>query len=151
MGPRLPVGGLTPTALSTRQITIYGWSINSDPPFTKLRFCETPCRARQLEETLSRDFPDRIGDFAVIPGDCNEEIPQILERLRVDGLQWAPTFAFLDPYGMQVDFDTLEALAHHKRGYRSTWSTKPEYKVEPWLSFPSAAINRVAAARSRHC
>src|SRR4029453_14641119 len=125
-------------------------ALKTNPPFTKLRFCEKkPRRARQLEETLRRDFPDRIDDFEVLPGDCNEEIPRILERLRVAGLQWAPTFAFLAPYGMQVDFRTLQALAEHKRGYRAARSDKPEYKVELWLLFPSASINRVAAAHAK--
>jgi three-Cys-motif partner protein len=124
-------------------------ALRTRPPFTHLRFCELPTRATELRQQLQRAFPHRIADFEVVEGDCNATIPRILKQLRDQDLRWAPTFAFLDPYGMQVDFRTLRALAEHKLGYRSSYSAKPTYKVELWLLFPSAATQRVTAADSR--
>jgi hypothetical protein len=48
-----------------------------------------------LEQELTRDFPGR--DLRVVSGDCNITIPATLAELRSDNLDWAPTFAFLDP------------------------------------------------------
>ncbi len=124
-------------------------ALRTQPPFTHLRFCELASRAPHLQQELRRVFPNRVTDFEVAEGDCNLTIPAMLQGLRDDDLRWAPTFAFLDPYGMQVRFDTLKALADHKLGYRSRFSTKPTYKVELWLLFPSSAILRVTAADAK--
>lgn len=78
----------------------------------------------------------------VLAGDCNEQIPVALERLT--HLRWAPTFAFVDPFGMEFRWATLRALADHKRGYRRA-SDKPEYKIELWLLFPTSGVVRVLA------
>jgi len=112
-----------------------------DPPFTKLRYFELDNQARQLEASLMKDFPDR--DLAVYSGDCNETIGRALADLK--SLRWAPTFAFLDPDGMEVAWSTLVALANHKRGYRSPGSAKPENKVEIWMLFPTAGLIRTLA------
>jgi three-Cys-motif partner protein len=110
--------------------------------FTKLRFFELDAdRAARLETRLREEFPGR--DIKVEPGDCNKAIPDKLQELR--GLSWAPTFAFLDPDGMELAWDTLVALADHKRGYRSARSAKPEYKTELWMLFPSAGLPRTLA------
>ena len=95
-------------------------SIN-DPPFTRLRFFELEPYANRLANSLGSEFIDR--DFAVIPGDCNETIHSALAGL--EGVNWAPTFAFIDPNGPDMHWTTLEALAHFKR-------SRP-YKVEIWL------------------
>lgn len=41
---------------------------------------------------------------------------------------------------MEVAWETLVALADHKRGYRASSSLKPEYKIEIWILFPSVGI-----------
>ncbi|MYD40684.1 MAG: three-Cys-motif partner protein TcmP, partial [Acidimicrobiia bacterium] len=103
----------------------------TDPPFTRLRFFETETFAGRLETSLRRDFPDR--DIKVLGGDCNELIPQELDRLRA--LDWAPTFAFVDPNGMEAEWQTLEALAHFK--HRRRW------KVEIFLLFSPRMLVRL--------
>ncbi|HWX73727.1 MAG TPA: three-Cys-motif partner protein TcmP [Solirubrobacteraceae bacterium] len=109
--------------------------------FTRFRYFELGNRARELEQRLRADYPGR--DIRVYEGDCNTTIPEALAELRP--LNWAPTFAFLDPDGMELAWDTLVALADHKRGYRSAASSKPEYKVELWMLFPTAGIVRTLA------
>jgi three-Cys-motif partner protein len=109
--------------------------------FTRFRYFEKGQRASDLEAQLRRDYPDR--DIKVYEGDCNATILNALNELK--SLNWAPTFAFLDPDGMELAWDTLRALADHTRGYRSSTSTKPEYKVELWMLFPTSGIVRTLA------
>jgi three-Cys-motif partner protein len=109
-----------------------------DPPFTRLRFFERPARAEELRLRLAAEFSGR--DIKVYGGDCNTTIPQALAGLR--HLRWAPTFAFIDPDGMELAWETLLALADHKRGYRTARSAKREYKVEMWMLFPSSGLMR---------
>jgi three-Cys-motif partner protein len=109
--------------------------------FTRFRYFELEPKAAELEGLLRADYPDL--DIRVYPGDCNTAIPTALAELR--DLNWAPTFAFIDPDGMEVAWETLVALADHKRGYRPVSSLKPEYKVEIWMLFPSAGIMRTLA------
>jgi three-Cys-motif partner protein len=113
--------------------------------FTRFRFFELGRRAGELESRLRADYPDR--DIKVYEGDCNETIPAALEELRP--LNWAPTFAFLDPDGMELAWETLVALAGHKRGYRAATSLKPEYKVELWMLFPTSGIVRTLALEEK--
>lgn len=105
--------------------------------FTKLLFFESPEPAAELERTLRPLYPGR--DFTVHPGDCNEQIPQALTAV----VTWAPTFAFLDPDGLELAWTTLVALSDHKRGYRT--SSKPEYKIELWLLFSTQGLVRTLA------
>jgi three-Cys-motif partner protein len=117
-------------------------ALETNPPgFTRFRFFEKGQRASELEARLRSDYPDR--DIAVYAGDCNEAIPRALEEL--EPLRWAPTFAFIDPDGMELSWSTLRALAAHKGGYRGGKSGKPEYKVELWMLFPSAGLMRTLA------
>jgi three-Cys-motif partner protein len=112
--------------------------------FTRFRYFEKgQRRAGDLEAQLQRDYLDR--DIKVYEGDCNKTIPDALAELKA--LNWAPTFAFVDPDGMEVAWDTLRVLADHKRGYRSSGSTKPEYKVELWMLFPTSGTVRTLALK----
>jgi three-Cys-motif partner protein len=109
--------------------------------FTRFRFFEQEGKAAELEAQLRSEFADR--DIRVYGGDCNEQIPRALAGLR--DVRWAPTFAFIDPDGMEFRWQTLEALADHKIGYRAGRGRKPEFKVELWLLFPSAGLMRTLA------
>lgn len=101
------------------------------PPFTHLRFVEVDStKARRLREDLSAEFPGR--DILVYEGDCNQMVRLALADLA--DLAWAPTFAFLDPDGIQLKWSTVEALADHKRGHK--------FKVELWLLFSTMGLVR---------
>jgi three-Cys-motif partner protein len=103
----------------------------TDPPFTRLHFFEVSERAELLNSVLRSDFPDR--DFAVHGGDCNVLIPGVLEDLR--DLSWAPTFAFIDPNGMEAAWTTLEAIAAFRQ--------KAKTKAELWLLFAAPQFARL--------
>lgn len=112
-----------------------------EPPFTKLRYFELGSNADALATQFRTDYPGR--NILVYGGDCNLMIPKALSDLKA--FRWAPTFAFLDPDGMELAWSTLKALADHKRGYRKSGSAKPEYKVEMWMLFPSGGLIRTLA------
>jgi three-Cys-motif partner protein len=102
--------------------------------FTYLRFVElNRTRADDIRKEFHSDFPGR--DIDVVPGDCNQVIPRLLTDMPND-LTWYPTFAFLDPFGIELRWDTIRALADHKRDRT--------YKVELFMLFATPAIMRIA-------
>lgn len=100
--------------------------------FTKLRYFERDSRATALEARLRAEFPGR--DIKVHAGDCNSLLHEALDEL--SGVRWAPTFAFVDPDGLEVDWETLRLLSMHK-------GRDARYKTEIWLLFSSPAFMRV--------
>jgi three-Cys-motif partner protein len=104
--------------------------------FTRLRYFERETKAAALEARLRTEYPGR--DIKVYGGDCNSRLRDALDEL--GDVRWAPTFAFLDPDGLEVDWRTLEMLAAHKRG--------SQYKTELWLLFASPAPMRVLGLRN---
>jgi three-Cys-motif partner protein len=101
-----------------------------DPPFTVLRFFEMEPYASKLSTALAADFPNR--NFEVIAGDCNTTVRLALAGLRE--VNWAPTFAFVDPNGPDIHWSTLEALAKFKRSDRA--------KTEMWLLVAAGTFMR---------
>ncbi len=100
------------------------------PPFSALRFFEMEPYASQLAAALATDFPER--NFEVIAGDCNVSLMSALEELR--NVNWAPTFAFVDPNGPDVHWSTLETLSTFKRPDRS--------KTEMWILVAAGTFAR---------
>jgi three-Cys-motif partner protein len=113
--------------------------------FTKLRYFEKEEKAHELEQRLLSEYPGR--DIKVYGGDCNQTIATALKELQP--VRWAPTFAFVDPDVMELAWQTLRRLADHKRGYRPSGSSRPEYKVELWLLFPTQGLIRTLALDER--
>jgi len=101
-----------------------------DPSFTRLRFLEVEPYATRLRSALDQEFPRR--DFRVVAGDCNTTIHATLQDLAQ--LNWAPTFAFVDPNGPDTHWSTIEALAAFKR--------KDRPKTEIWLLFAAGMFMR---------
>ncbi|MGQ0745125.1 MAG: three-Cys-motif partner protein TcmP [Acidimicrobiales bacterium] len=90
--------------------------------------------AAQLEAELRTRFPGR--SFEVVPGDSNTTLPRALDRLRELGVDWAPSFAFVDPYSSaSLRWDTIARLAAFKSARK--------YKVEQWLLFYGSDIPRL--------
>ncbi len=105
-------------------------ALDAQPPFTILRFFELASNARSLDRTLKAEYPGR--DFKVVPGDCNTTIAAALAELAE--FNWAPTFAFLDQQSTEVQWSTLQHLAHHKRA--------DKWKTELWLLCASGLLPR---------
>jgi three-Cys-motif partner protein len=101
-------------------------ALNLSPPFTQYHFIEqTDWRVEKLQK-MRKDFPVR--SIAIYHGDCNRILrEQILPQLPYESKKRA--IAFIDPFGMQFDWQTMEALASVRT-------------VESVLNFPVMAINR---------
>jgi three-Cys-motif partner protein len=93
----------------------------ANPPFTRLRCFELEPYASRLRDALQGDHGGR--DFEVVAGDCNVTIHQVLREIGT--VNWAPTFAFVDPNGPDIQWSTLEALARFKKATTT--------KTEIWL------------------
>jgi three-Cys-motif partner protein len=107
-------------------------ALDTRPPLSVLRFFELDATAGRLETALKTQYPDRVRDFRVVPGDCNATIGAALAELA--GFNWAPTFAFLDQQSTEVRWSTIRQLARHKR------AEKP--KTELWLLCASGLLPR---------
>jgi three-Cys-motif partner protein len=103
-------------------------ALEVDPPFNQFLFVERSAkRVRELEK-MRTDFPDRARAIRIEQGDANE----VLQQWCRDS-DWLRQRAvvFLDPYGMQVDWATIEAIAKTQA-------------IDLWTLFPlGMAVNRL--------
>jgi three-Cys-motif partner protein len=101
-----------------------------------LAFFELPGPAQRLRTDIATARP---GDqrWQVVEGDCNESLSAALASL--NSVRWAPTFAFVDPRGLQVAWTTVSALAE--------WRRDKKTKVEQWILMPEPALARVLGLR----
>ena len=101
-------------------------AINLSPPFTQYHFIEqTDWRVEKLQK-VHKEFPSH--SIAIYHGDCNRILrEQILPQMSYASKKRA--IAFIDPFGMQFQWQTMENLAAIKT-------------VEIVLNFPVMAINR---------
>lgn len=106
---------------STRQ------ALYINPPFDKYIFIEKRAKWVEQLETMKLEFSDRSDNIEIRKGEANYEIKELCSK------NWKSHRAvlFLDPYGMQVEWDTIEAIA----------STEA---IDLWLLFPlGIAVNRM--------
>jgi three-Cys-motif partner protein len=107
-------------------------AIQTTPPFAILRGFEiNGARAASLQQAYQAQAPGR--DLRVVPGDVHDRLGGALEELA--DYRWAPTFAFVDPDGVEARWELLEALAAHKGAGRT--------KVELFLLLAAPQIVRV--------
>lgn len=102
-------------------------ALKTQPRFDKYIFIErSPERCRQLEG-LKQEFPDLSEDIRIELGEANQEIRKLCKK------DWHSRRAvlFLDPYGMQVEWETIAAIAATKA-------------IDLWLLFPlGIGVNRL--------
>jgi three-Cys-motif partner protein len=90
---------------------------------------KSPKHARELEQLAAR-YPER--DILIAPGDANAVLRDWCANLNTRRNR---AVVFLDPYGMQVEWQTIEAIA----------STRA---IDMWLLFPlGQAVNRLLTTR----
>lgn len=99
-------------------------ALGIDPPFDRYVLVDKAAHHVTALEALKTEFPDRCID--VRSGDANDVLCNLSKNVN-----WAATRAavFIDPYGMQVEWRTLEALA--------------KTKMDIALLFPTGPLNRV--------
>lgn len=103
-------------------------ALQVQPPFHKYIFIEKDPKKVSSLAALRTEFPELANNIAII----NEEANEYLQDLCLNK-NWDKNRAvlFLDPYGMQVIWDTIQAIAKTKA-------------IDLWLLFPlGVAINRL--------
>ena len=83
--------------------------------------------AKELEEMVKSDFPEKKNRVRIEKGDCNSVLLDICQKIN-----WRKTRAvlFIDPYAADVKWETLQAIA----------STEA---IDVWYLFPFHAANRM--------
>ena len=104
-------------------------ALSADPPFGRYVFVESHrARFERLQQELKGACPHLADRMEFVRDDCNVFLPKFCAET-----DWRSSRAvvFLDPYGMQVQWSTMEALA----------STRA---VDVWVLFPlGMAVNRL--------
>jgi three-Cys-motif partner protein len=101
-------------------------SLEIEPPFDRYIFIEKRARRSSTLEALKKQFPDR--QIEVLNEDANIAVKRICRET-----DWWKNRAvlFLDPYGMQVSWETLEAVAATKA-------------IDVWMLYPTGiGLNRL--------
>lgn len=102
-------------------------ALRTEPPFDRYIFIEKhPTRCLDLER-LKSEFPERAEQIVIRHKEANEEVRSLCDS------NWINHRAvlFLDPYGMQVEWETLEAVAETRA-------------IDLWLLFPlGIGVNRL--------
>jgi len=98
------------------------------PPFDSFLFIEQNAKRIKELEKLRTEFSDQASGIRIEPGDANE----VLKRwCRDSDWQKQRAVVFLDPYGMQVEWSTIEAIAGTQA-------------IDLWVLFPlGMAVNRL--------
>lgn len=102
-------------------------ALKTEPHFDRYVFIERNAERCAQLEALKVEFPHLANDIQIRQGDANEEIQKLCDK------EWKSHRAvlFLDPYGMQVEWTTIEAIA------------KTE-SIDLWLLFPlGIGVNRL--------
>jgi three-Cys-motif partner protein len=103
-------------------------ALETEPAFDQYIFVEkNPEYAARLDE-LRSTFPQLSDRIVIVPGDANDLLARWCRTT-----DWKKTRAvvFLDPYGMQVDWATIEAIAKTKA-------------IDLWILFPlGQGVNRL--------
>lgn len=112
---------------TTRDVPINGSALTAleagDPRAISVIMAEQHQGAHAALVARTRPYADRIH---IERGDANRLIHSMLARIP----KRAPTFAFLDPEGSELDWTTVDAIAAHKRGHS-------RYKIEQLVLFPT--------------
>lgn len=103
-------------------------ALECEPAFHKYIFIEkNEEKLAELQSSLSREFPEKENQIIFIRGDANTVIQYLCEK------DWRRHRAvlFLDPFGMQVGWPTMEAVARTEA-------------IDLWILFPlGVAVNRM--------
>lgn len=104
-------------------------ALRSKPIFDRYIFIEKNEKRTQELRKLSTEFSDQAEKITVLHGDANLEIQNLCQK------NWSMRRAvlFLDPYGMQVEWTTISAIANTRA-------------IDLWLLFPlGMAVSRLLA------
>lgn len=102
-------------------------ALKTEPRFDRYVFIESDAKRCASLAKLRQDFPDRASAIDIRQGDANEEV----RRLCRSDWRGRRAVLFLDPYGMNVEWATLQAIAESRA-------------IDLWLLFPlGIGVNRL--------
>ena len=116
-------------------------ALRTNPPFAEYHFCDKRAKNAKILANLKRDFPNK--KIFVESDDANACIMRFCARLRGD--RNLRSVVFLDPYGMQVNWASLEALARTQRA--DVWCLVPMSGLIRQLSHNKGKIDEHKAKR----
>jgi three-Cys-motif partner protein len=102
-------------------------ALQIEPRFDRYVFIERSSRRCKALESLKGEFPALAKDIRICQGEANAEIRALCEK------DWSRHRAvlFLDPYGMQVEWATIEAVGRTQA-------------IDLWVLFPlGMGVNRL--------
>jgi three-Cys-motif partner protein len=102
-------------------------ALKTEPRFDRYVFIDRSAERCTQLEALKTEFPHLANDIQIRQGDANKEIQNLCDK------DWTSHRAvlFLDPYGMQVEWTTIESIAKTK-------------SIDLWLLFPlGIGVNRL--------
>jgi three-Cys-motif partner protein len=102
-------------------------ALKTEPRFDSYVFIERDALRTAQLEALKSEFPDLASRIQIRRGDANVEIQKLCKK------DWRSHRAvlFLDPYGMQVEWKTIESVADTKA-------------IDLWILFPlGIGVNRL--------
>jgi len=105
-------------------------ALNVTPAFHNFYFIERQSKKLLELKALQEQHADKL--IEIIPGDANVELKALCKRYLWKGER---AVLFLDPFGMQVEWTTLQAIADTRA-------------IDVWYLFPYAALYRQAAKRA---
>jgi len=103
-------------------------ALQIDPPFDRYAFIEKSSKRMSELRTVTEAFPSLSDRMEFCPGDANKVLPGLC---RVTDCVKTRAVLFLDPFGMSVDWSTMEAVARTKA-------------IDVWILFPvGIGVNRL--------
>lgn len=102
-------------------------ALEVEPRFKKYIFIEKDPKQFSELEKIVKEFPEKKNDIQLIPKDANDFLLDFCDKN-----DWAKKRAvlFLDPFGMQVTWTVIEAIAKTK-------------SIDLWYLFPLDAVIRL--------
>ncbi|MDY6782031.1 MAG: three-Cys-motif partner protein TcmP [Cyanobacteriota bacterium] len=86
-------------------------ALQTEPSFDRYWFIDVAPRRIERLEKLREEFPNRA--IEIFRGNCNEVLcKQIVSQIPYSSKKRA--FVFLDPYGLQINWETVKKLANTK-------------------------------------
>jgi three-Cys-motif partner protein len=103
-------------------------ALEVEPRFDGFLFIEQSSKRVDELENLRNEYPDRAATIRIERGDANDVLRRWCQQT---DWQKHRAVVFLDPYGMQVEWATIEAIAKTKA-------------IDLWILFPlGMAVNRL--------
>lgn len=102
-------------------------ALSIEPPFDAFIFIERdPDSIASLQRQIEERFGDQQPNVKYLQGDANVQLQELTEK------NWRGhrAVAFLDPFALQVKWETIEKIAKTKA-------------IDMWLLFPAMAVNRM--------